>query len=412
MNVGWVRSRKRDVTWGHMRRALLTGLLAVAACTSSGEEPAPPPSTADSTTSTSATITTTAETTTTTTQPTTSTTTLAELQSLAYEEVGRADFPVEMTALPGSEISYLATKDGRVLAYDGSGLLEAPVLDISDQVRNDREQGLLSIALHPEETDRFFAHYSDNNGDTVVSEFTFSSSTELDAASEQVLFTIDQPASNHNGGMIEFYQGDLFLGLGDGGGGGDRFGNGQNTDTLLGGVVRLSVNDDSEPLLWQYGLRNPWRFWFDRDLIYIADVGQNAFEEVNVAAAEEGINYGWPITEGLHCFSPASECDESGLTLPVVEVEHGDAGTCSIIGGVVYRGRAIPEIDGHYFYGDHCGGYLRSLVYRDGQVVEEMDWTDQVGGAGSVAGFGVDGQGEMYVATTESLLKVVAVRAE
>jgi len=181
---------------------------------------------------------------------------------------------------------------------------------------------------------------------------------------------------------------------------------------LLGGVVRLSVNDDSEPVLWQYGLRNPWRFWFDGDLIYTADVGQNAFEEVNVAAAEAGINYGWPITEGLHCFSPPSDCDDSGLTLPVIEVEHGDAGTCSIIGGIVYRGSAIPEIDGHYFYSDNCGGYLRSLVYRDGEVVEEMDWTDQVGGAGSVAGFGIDGQGEMYVATTEALLKVVAVRGE
>jgi hypothetical protein len=395
-----------------MIRALLAGLLAVA-CTSSGEEPAPP-STADSTTSTSTppTTTSTASTITTTTAPTTTTTTLAELQSLGYEEVGRVDFPVEMTARPGSEISYIATKDGLVLAYDGSSFLEAPVLDIRGQVRNAGEQGLLSIALHPEEADRFFAHYSDNNGDTVVSEFTFSSDADLDADSEQVLFTIDQPASNHNGGMIVFYQGDLFLGLGDGGGGGDRFGNGQNTDTLLGGVVRLSVNDDSEPVLWQYGLRNPWRFWFDGDLIYTADVGQNAFEEVNVAAAEAGINYGWPITEGLHCFSPPSDCDDSGLTLPVIEVEHGDAGTCSIIGGIVYRGSAIPEIDGHYFYSDNCGGYLRSLVYRDGEVVEEMDWTDQVGGAGSVAGFGIDGQGEMYVATTEALLKVVAVRGE
>jgi glucose/arabinose dehydrogenase len=395
-----------------MRRALLTGLVVAVACTSSGEEPTSTPSTADSTTSTSppATTTKTAEATTTTSQPTT-TTTLAELQSLAYEQVAAVDFPVEMTALPGSELSYIATKDGQVLAYDGSSLLEAPVLDISDHVHNEREQGFLSIALHPEETDRFFAHYSDNNGDTVVSEFGFRSATELDADSEQVLFTIDQPASNHNGGMIEFYRGDLFLGLGDGGGGGDRFGNGQNTDTLLGGVVRLSVNDDSEPVLWQYGLRNPWRFWFDGGLIYIADVGQSSFEEVNVAPVDEGINYGWPITEGLHCFS-ASDCDMSGLTPPVVEVEHGDARTCSITGGIVYRGRDIPELDGHYFYSDFCGGYLRSFVYEDGEVAEEMDWTDQVGGAGRVAGFGIDGHGEMYVTTTEALLKVVPVRGE
>lgn len=345
----------------------------------------------------------------TTSQPTT-TTTLAELQTLAYEEVANLDFPVQMTALPGADLSYIATKEGTVWAYDGSTVLDTPVLDISDQVRNDGEQGFLSIALHPEDTDRFFAHYSDNNGDTVVSEFTFSSPTEIDPGSERLLFTADQPASNHNGGMIDIREGDLFLGLGDGGGAGDTFGNGQNTDTLLGGLVRLSIDGDPNPVLWQYGLRNPWRFWFDSDLIYIADVGQNAYEEIDVAPMTKGINYGWPVTEGLHCFSPASGCDTSGLTLPVIEVEHGDAGTCSITGGIVYRGQDIPEIDGSYFYSDYCGGYLRSIVYQDGQVVAMTDWTDQVGGAGQVTGFGVDGRGEMYVATTETLLKLVPVR--
>jgi glucose/arabinose dehydrogenase len=321
------------------------------------------------------------------------------------------DFPVQMTALAGSDLSYIATKDGQVLAYDGSNILETPVLDISDQVRNDGEQGFLSIALHPDDETRFFAHYSDNNGDTVVSEFTFSSPSELDPGSEQVLFTIDQPAGNHNGGMIQVDRGSLLLGLGDGGGGGDRFGNGQNTDTLLGGLVRLDIADDEDPQLFQYGLRNPWRFWIDGDLIYVADVGQSSFEEVSVAELAEGVNYGWPITEGLGCFQ-ATDCDTSGITLPVVEVSHGDAGTCSITGGVVYRGEEIPELEGHFFYSDYCGGYLRSFDYQDGEVVEETDWTDQVGAAGSVPGFGVDGQGEMYVATTERLLKVVPVRGE
>jgi len=397
-----------------MRRAFLTGLVALAACTGSGQEPAPTSSTGESTTSTASPSTTTTPTEpsiATTTQPPASTSTLPELQSLAYEEVARLDFPVEMTAIPGSELAYIALKDGQVLAYDGSTVLEAPVLDISDQVHNEGERGFLSIALHPEETDRFFAHYSDNNGDTVVSEFNFSSPTELDPESERVLFTIDQPAPNHNGGMISFHQGSLFLGLGDGGGGGDQFGNGQNTDTLLGGLVRLSVDDEADPALWQFGLRNPWRFWFDGDLVYIADVGESAFEEISVAQVDEGINYGWPITEGLSCFS-SSGCDTSRITLPVVEVEHGDAGTCSITGGIVYRGQEIPEIDGHYFYSDYCGGYLRSFVYEDGEVVEEMEWTDQVGEAGSVAGFGVDWRGEMYVATTEALLEIVPDRGE
>jgi glucose/arabinose dehydrogenase len=317
-----------------------------------------------------------------------------------------------LTALAGSELSYIAIKDGQVLAYDGSAVLEPPVLDISDQVRNNSEQGFLSIALHPDDESRFFAHYSDNNGDTVVSEFTFSSPTELDPGSEQVLFTIDQPAANHNGGMIQVADGSLFLALGDGGGGGDRFGNGQNTDTLLGGLVRLDISDDGDPQLFQYGLRNPWRFWIDGDLIYVADVGQSSFEEISVSELLEGVNYGWPITEGLHCYSPSSDCDTSDLTLPVIEVEYGDAGSCSITGGIVYRGQEIPEVEGRFFYSDYCGGYLRSFNYLDGEVVEETDWTEQVGVAGRVTGFGVDGQGEMYVATSEALLKVVPVRGE
>jgi glucose/arabinose dehydrogenase len=397
-----------------MRKALMTGLLMATACTGSGQELAPTPPTSEPATSSSlpSTTTTTTSPATTTTTPPTTTTTLAELRSLSYEEVAGLEFPVEMTALPGSDLSYIATKDGRVWAYDGSEILEDPVLDISDQVRNDGEQGFLSIALHPDEGSRFFAHYSDNNGDTVVAEFTFTSPTEIDAGSERVLLTLDQPAGNHNGGMITVEGGILYVGLGDGGRSGDAFGNGQNTDTLFAGLVTIDLEDpDSDPVLWQYGLRNPWRFWFDEDLVYIADVGQNAFEEVNVADVAEGVNYGWPITEGLHCFSPSSECDTSGLTLPVVEVGHGDAGTCSITGGVVYRGGDIPEIDGHYFYSDYCGGYLRSFVY-EGEVVEEMDWTEQVGVAGSVTGFGVDGRGEMYVTTTERLLKVVADRGE
>jgi hypothetical protein len=212
--------------------------------------------------------------------------------------------------------------------------------------------------------------------------------------------------------MLQFASdGYLYLGLGDGGGSNDRFGNGQNTDTLLGGLVRFDVDDpEAAPELYQYGLRNPWRFWIEGSVIYVADVGQNAFEEVSVASLEPGVNYGWPITEGLHCFRPSSGCDTSGLTPPVIEVGHGDAGTCSITGGVVYRGTAIPEIDGHFFYSDYCGGYLRSFRYEDGVVVEEADWTDQMGVAGRVTGFGIDGQGEMYLTTTDRLLKVVANR--
>ena len=391
-----------------MPRPLIALLVVVAAC-SGGQElaPTPPTTLPPPVTTSDPTTTSTSGATTTTGAPTT---TLAPLESLAYEEVATFEFPVQITALPGSELSYVATKDGRVWAYDGATVAETPVLDISERVTNDGERGLLSIALHPEDPSRFFAHYSDGNGDTVVSEFTFTSPTSIDPASERMVLTLNQPAANHNGGMIQIYDGALLVALGDGGRSNDAFGHGQNTESLLAGLVRVSIDSEEDPVLWQYGLRNPWRFWIDDDLVYVADVGQNAFEEVNVSPLDQGVNYGWSITEGLHCFNPSSGCDTDGITMPVVEVGHGDAGTCSITGGIVYRGVAIPEITGHYFYSDYCGGYLRSFRFEDRAAAEPTDWTDQVGVAGSVTGFGVDGLREMYVTTIDRLLRVVAVR--
>jgi glucose/arabinose dehydrogenase len=308
-------------------------------------------------------------------------------------------------------------KNGRIVALDTrtGEVGDEPVLDISGKVRDAGEQGLLAMALHPEDSDRFFVHYSARgDGRTVVAEYRLVDETTADSDSESVLFEISQPAGNHNGGMIMFDpQGVLLLALGDGGGANDTFGHGQNRNTLLGGLVALDVEGSAEPSLYAMGLRNPWRFWIDEGLIYIADVGQSSYEEVSVAPLGPGVNYGWPITEGLHCFRPASGCDVSGLHLPVVEVAHSDAGTCSITGGVVYRGEEIPELTGHYFYSDYCGSYLRSFRYQDGGAVDEADWTDQVGRAdGGVVGFGVDGHGEMYVATTRALLRLEAVRAD
>jgi glucose/arabinose dehydrogenase len=395
-----------------MRRAALVALILVlAACDGAEQEIAPttPPVTdpaPETTTSSLPETTTTAETTTSTIAPST-TTTLAPLESLAYEEVAEIGFPIHL--VPWGESALLATKDGQVYLFEDGEVGKSPLLDLADQVRNDGEQGFLAIAVHPEDETTVFAHYSDNDGDTVVSRFTWDGEA---LGSEEVVFSHDQPASNHNGGMIQFGpDGALYLGLGDGGRSNDAFGNGQNTETLLGGLVRIDVDGGGEARLWQYGLRNPWRFWVEGDSIYIADVGQNAYEEIDVAAIDEGRNYGWPITEGLHCFSPASGCDTDGLTLPVIEVEHGDAGTCSITGGVVYRGAAIPEIDGHFFYSDYCGGYLRSFVHDGGAASEETDWTEQVGVPGNVASFGVDSTGEMYVLTTDRILKLIPVRS-
>ena len=391
-----------------MRHTAIVLLVVISAC--STQQELATTTTGEVTTSTAVTTTSPSST---STRPGSSTTTtpLPPLRALAYEEVVRLSFPIQLTARPGDRLSYIATKDGRVWAYDGSSLLEEPVLDISDQVRNSGEQGLLSIALHPEDPARMFAHYSANDGDTVVSEFTLTDELAADNGSQRVLLRLDQPASNHNGGMILFRSDDtLLVGLGDGGAADDRFNNGQNRDTLLGGLVAIGVDGDPKPTLYNYGLRNPWRFWIDADDIYIADVGQNSFEEVSVTSLEPDLNFGWPITEGKHCFRPSSGCDTAGITLPEVEVGHGDAGTCSITGGIVYRGQAIPEIAGLYFYSDYCGGYLRSFRYNEGAIGEETDWTDQVGIPGRVVGFGVDGQGEMYVATEERLFKVVPVR--
>jgi len=397
-----------------MRRRLIPLLCVMAAC-SVESEAEPTTSTIPAvTTSTSAgstvpeTTSSTAHAEATTAAPTTSTLALADTV-LAYEDVADLNFPVQLTARAGEAHSYVITKQGRVWLYDGSAIAEAPVLDILEKVRNDGEMGLLSMALHPTDPARFYLHYSDTSGDTVVSEFMFSGPDQADPASERVLLQVDQPASNHNGGMIQFApDGALILGLGDGGGAGDGFVNGQNPDTLLGGLVAIDV-EAAEPAASKYaiGLRNPWRFWIDGEVIYIADVGQNAYEEVSVTSLEPGLNYGWPVLEGLHCFG-TSDCDGTGMVAPILEVEHGDGGTCSITGGPVYRGASLPQLHGHYFYSDYCGGYLRSLLLADGAATALRDWSDQVGIPGPMTGFGVDGAGEMYVTTTNRLLKVVA----
>lgn len=358
--------------------------------TTTTEQPVPtstePPPTTTSTSSTS----------------TTTTTTIPVLQSLSYEELETPGFPTHLIPWLGDGGELLATKAGRVIAMS-DGVLGEVVLDINERVINSGERGLLALAVS-EGGDLLYVHYSGSNSNTVVSEFRLVDGA-FDPDSERVLFQLRQPASNHNGGMIQFGpDGRLYLALGDGGRSNDVFGNGQNQETLFGGIVAIDV-DTTEAELFQYGLRNPWRFWIDSNTIYVADVGQRRYEEISVAPLEPDVNYGWPITEGLHCFRPASECDMSGLTLPVIEISHSDSGTCSITGGVVYRGMAIPELNGVYLYSDFCGGYLRGLV--DGEVT---DYTDQVGDAGKVVSFGTDSDGEVYVLTTDSLLKLVPDR--
>lgn len=358
--------------------------------------------------------------------PRTTTTSLPPLRSLAYREVTELQFPIDLAPVPGTPLLAIASKEGRIWLHGGGGLHDEPLLDISDRVRNRGEQGLLGFAFHPDYPDsgRLFVHYTALNGDSVLAEYT-PSVGRVDPEGAIVLFRLPQPAPNHNGGTITFGpEGYLYMGLGDGGGANDMFDHGQNDRTPLAVLLRFDVstpgvaspapgNPFPAAEVWAIGLRNPWRFVIDQPsgLVVIADVGQNLFEEVSVAPIEAaGLNYGWPITEGLHCFRPKSGCDAAGLTLPVVEVEHGDGGTCSITGGVVYRGAEIPELYGHYLFSDYCGGYLRSFPLDD-MSAEPFDWTDQVGNAGQVVAFGTDAAGEVYVLTAAGpVLRLVAER--
>jgi len=416
------------VPFSPMRDWIVLSVL-LAACSGSGQEAISVPATAApvSTTGTAVPVPpSTLATTTTSTAPvsttTTSTVPLDPLLGLAYQEIA-ADLgtPVFVDSPPGDERLFIVSKDGRIWIWNEGALLDEPFLDISGLVRNEGEQGLLGLAFDPSfaEGGRFYVHFSDNDGDTVLASYRVGDEPDrADPATAEVLFQADQPASNHNGGMLAFGpDGNLYLALGDGGRANDAFGHGQRSDTVFGAILRFSVDPfgpaAGNPFgeVWAFGLRNPWRFSFDGELIYIGDVGQGAFEEIDIApAASPGLNYGWPISEGLHCFSPPSGCDVSGITLPVLEVAHGDGGACSITGGYVYRGSAIPELRGHYFYSDYCGGWLRSFFWDGSVVGETADWTQQVGEIGRITSFGTDGAGELYVTSGGSVYRIVPVR--
>jgi hypothetical protein len=229
---------------------------------------------------------------------------------------------------------------------------------------------------------------------------------------------IPHPAfTNHFGGLVAFgTDGYLYLATGDGGGAGDPSGNAQNPNVLLGKMLRLDVSQHSpaspyqipasnplvgqagvRPEIWALGLRNPWRYAFDGTLLYIADVGQNQREEVNIASTgQAGLNYGWDIMEGTLCFESAT-CNRDGLTLPMFEYPRGEAFSCSIVGGYVYRGAALPELRGHYFYSDYCAGFLRSLLWERTHIAQQATWA--IPDPGNIVSFGQDGAGELYLIT-------------
>jgi hypothetical protein len=324
--------------------------------------------------------------------------------------------PVFLThAGDGSDRIFVVEQPGRIRVFTRKKTAPAGLfLDITSQVNSGpNEAGLLSVAFHPSfaSNSRLFVYYTTGNLRSRVSEFTVSADgNSANAASEQVLLEVDQPAGNHNGGQLAFGpDGYLYIGLGDGGGSGDRFGNAQDRTTLLGAILRVDIDaapggyavPSDNPFvgndhgwreeIWAWGLRNPWRFSFDRltGELWTGDVGQNAWEEVDLI--EPGQNYGWNRMEGFHCFRPTSECDRDGLALPVVEYGHGQGR--SITGGYVYRGPQ-PLLRGLYLYGDFVSRRIWGLRYDGGEVVTNEQLVIAPSG---ISSFGEDEQGEVYV---------------
>ena len=337
---------------------------------------------------------------------------------LGLEEVARGLVgPLFVTHAADGSV-FVAEKRGMIQVFPGGDWTAAPqtFLDIGDRVRSSgSEQGLLGLALHPKfaENGYLYVNYIDKNGHTVVARFSRVGQTlAADPASEQVVLGQEQPAPNHNGGMLAFGpDGYLYIGLGDGGGADDVYRSGQNLQTWLGKLLRIDVdggqpyaipadnpfvqNQDARPEIWAYGLRNPWRFSFDRTTndLYIGDVGQNRFEFVHFQPADSpgGQNYGWPILEGIQCFR-SDNCDRTGLTPAVVDYSHEFG--CSITGGYVYRGARYPALQGVYILGDYCSGRMWTLT-RDQSGTWQLN--EALQSDVQISSFGEDAAGELYV---------------
>ena len=334
--------------------------------------------------------------------------------------------PVFLTQPLNDGRIFVVEQAGRIRVVRNGVLQMTPFLDISSRVLSGGERGLLSVAFHPQyATNHYFYVYftTQTNGDIRIERFTTTANAEVaDPNSSKLIITIPHSQfSNHNGGLVSFGpDGMLYAGVGDGGSAGDPNGNGQNFNSLLASLLRLDV-DHGDPYaipadnpfvnqtgkrgeVWAKGLRNPWRYAFDAPtgMLYIADVGQDAHEEVDATATNRGgLNYGWNTMEGLSCYSPASGCNQTGLEQPVIDYAHSQG--CSITGGYVYRGSDIPDIRGHYFYSDYCTGFLKSLRYSNGAAVDQKDWglTNT-----SVTSFGVDFAGELYMISGNTILKL------
>ncbi len=359
----------------------------------------------------------------TTTAAQASTTTAAPLPPVPLDEI-QIDIeliadgfvqPILTTARADDPRLFVADQPGIVYAVnldDGSRIV---VLDISDRVRFSGEQGLLGLAFDPDDPDRMMVHFSALDGATTVVEYRLDSAGVARTGNSKTILSLPQPATNHNGGMIDFGpDGFFFLALGDGGGSDDQFDNGQDPFSLLGTILRLDLDGGDPygippdnpfadgvhgaPEVWAWGMRNPWRFAFDGTDLWVGDVGQGQWEEIDLFdSAGSGSNGGWPLLEGNHCFR-FDDCSPEPFFAPVFEYFH-DSGRCSVTGGVVYRGSSIPELEGVYLFGDYCSGEVWAL--RVGDPIEVVVLTDPddvfLPRLFGLTSFGVGPDGEVYL---------------
>jgi len=344
----------------------------------------------------------------------------------ALRPLGTFVSPVFVTSPPADSLRLLVVEQaGRIRILRNDTLLGSVFLDIRGRINAGGEEGLLSLAFHPQygTNGRFYVYFTSASGDIRIVRYNVSTDPNVaNEASADTVLAVPHPVNgNHNGGQLQFGpDGKLYVATGDGGGGGDVPNNAQNKHVLLGKLLRLDVDGASgyaippdnpfatdtayEPEIWALGLRNPWRFSFDRlsGNLYIADVGQGAWEEVNVSAASgppdagRGVNYGWRIMEGMHCFNPSTGCNQTGLVQPLVEYANG-GGSCAITGGYVYRGVRVSALFGHYLYADFCAGFVRSFRYQGGAAIDATDWTVQLSPGANISSFGQDARGDVYI---------------
>ena len=356
--------------------------------------------------------------------------------------------PVFITSYPNNaKLLYIVEQAGLIKLINDGKKLSRPFFDINKRVVNPNrpgdERGLLGFAFHPNHTNngKFYINYMDNDGNTIISEFSTNSKLRADHKSERIILKLKQPYGNHNGGDIQFGpDGYLYISIGDGGKAGDPLNAGQDLSSLFGKIIRIDIEQKpygipkSNPFfgqkgkreeIWAWGLRNVWRFSFDKQTgdKYLADVGQNKWEEVNFepASSKGGLNYGWRIMEANHCYDPKENCPTDGLIKPIIEYPNDanhpafafriieelsfsetDVEGCSVTGGYVYRGQKIKSMQGQYIFGDYCSGNIWTLKVVNGKAINFKNRTEEINIGGGefttyISSFGQDSDGEIYI---------------